>query len=208
MATTKMSFFNKSVPPLRRKQAILDAKDLEGLLQVNWRIGKIQLYSTFYTRVDQAFIIWGLLLIPMFATAQFFPISWSLQAILWSALSCIGLAAMFKWTRYWVVRRQVSWVLYCWVILMLIGVILTDLGIFLGWGSILMYLCPLWLGLIALGYICTGFGIRSRTLLMVGALHLVGIWSLPYFSGWEFILTGALMTICLLILAEFEWDHC
>ncbi|MBW4506030.1 MAG: hypothetical protein KME64_05925 [Scytonematopsis contorta HA4267-MV1] len=202
-----MSFFNDSVPPLRRKQAFIDTQDLEGLLRVNWRIGEIQLYSTFYTRIDQAFLIWGLLLLLMFVTAQFFPVDWSLQATLWSTLSCIGLSAMFKWTEYWVERRQVRWILYCWLMLMLVGVILTDLGIFFSWSSILIYLCPLWLGLTALGYLCTGFGVHSRSLLIIGAMHLLGILILPFIGSWQFLTTGMLMVVCLVILAEFEWDH-
>jgi hypothetical protein len=204
-----MSFFNKSVPPLRRKQIPLEIhEDLEGLWQVNWQIGKIKLYSNFYTRLDQAFIIWGLVLIPMFATAQFLPISWDLQAALWSILSFIGTAAMVYWTRYWVMRRQVIWILYCWVLLMLLGVILTDLGVFLGWGEILLNLCPLWLGLCALGYLFTGLAVRSRTLIITGIIHVLGIFILPYSGGWQFLTTGALMVVCLLLLAEFEWDHC
>ncbi len=206
---TKTSFFNHSVPPLRRKQAPLNIHELEeGLWLVNWQIGNIKLYSNFYTRIDQAFIIWGLLLIPMFATAQFLPIGWDLQAALWSVLSFIGTAAMVYWSTYWVKRRQVIWILYCWVLLMLLGVVLTDLGIFLGWGEILLNLCPLWLGLCTLGYFCTGLAVRSRTLLLTGIVHLLGIFLLPYFIGWEFLTTGGLMVVCLLLLAEFEWDHC
>jgi hypothetical protein len=205
----KMNFFNNSVPPLRRKQAPLNIHELEeGLWLVNWQIGKIKLYSNFYTRIDQAFIIWGLLLIPMFATAQFLPIGWDLQAGLWSILSFIGTVAMVYWSTYWVKRRQVIWILYCWVLLMLLGVVLTDLGIFLGWGEILLNLCPLWLGLCALGYLCTGLAVRSRTLIFTGVVHVLGIFILPYSGGWQFLTTGGLMVICLLLLAEFEWDHC
>lgn len=205
----KMNFFNNSVPPLRRKQLPLDIHSLEeGLWLVNWQIGKIKLYSNFYTRIDQAFIIWGLLLIPIFVTAQFLPIGWDLQAALWSILSFIGTVAMVFWSTYWVKRRQVIWILYWWVLLMLLGVILTDLGIFLGWGEILLNLCPLWLGLCALGYLCTGLAVRSRTLLFTGVVHVLGIFILPYSGSWQFLTTGALMVVCLLLLAEFEWDHC
>jgi hypothetical protein len=202
-----MSFFNSSVPPIRRKQGNLDIHDLEGLWHINWHIGKICLYSNFYTRIDQVFIVWSLLLIPMFVTAQFLPVSWIWQAAVWSILSFIGTAVMVCWSRYWVKRRQVSWVLHCWVLLMLLGVVLTDLGVFFGWGEVLLHLCPLWLGLSALGYFCTGLAIRSRTLLFTGLVHLLGILILPYISVWQFLVTGGLMVLCLLVLAEFEWDH-
>jgi hypothetical protein len=202
-----MSFFNNSVPPLRRKQANFNIHDLEGLQHINWHVGKITIYSNFYTRIDQAFIIWSLLLIPMFITAQFLPLNWYFQAGLWSVLSIVGTVVMVLWTHYWVKRRQVCWILYCWVFLMLLGVVLTDLGIFLGWGEILLNLCPIWLGLCSLGYLCTGLAVRSRTLIFTGIIHLLGIFILPYVSSWQFLATGALMVFCLLLLAEFEWDH-
>jgi hypothetical protein len=201
-----MSFFDSAKLPLRRKQSIVDIQELEGLWYVDWRIGKIQLHSTFYTRVDQACILWSLLIIPMFLTAQFVPISWSLQATVWSILSGIGLIAMVSWTSYWVDVRKVRWVLYCWIVLMLFGVILTDLSIFLGWGEVLVHLCELWLGLSTIGYLCTGLGVRSRALILAGILHLLFIFVLPFVVAWQFLCTGALMVFCLLLLAEFQWD--
>lgn len=201
-----MSFFNYSKPPLCRKQLTVEIEQLEGLWCVNWQIGKIPLYSTFYTRVDQACIFWSLLLIPIFITAQFLPISWNLQATLWSILSCTGITVMVILTSHWVNLKRVSWLLYCWIILMLFGVILTDLSIFLGWGEILIHLCPLWLGLSTLGYLCTGLAVRSRAFIFTGIVHLLGILVLPYIGPWQFLSTGTLMVFCLLILAEFQWD--
>jgi hypothetical protein len=142
----------------------------------------------------------------MFVTAQFLPISWTLQAALWSILSLIGIAMMVNFTRHWVQERQVTWILYCWALLMAFGVILTNMSIFLLWGDVLMHLCPLWLGLSAIGYWCTGFAVRSRAIIFIGILHLLGIFLLPYVSGWQFLSTGALMVFCLLLLAEFQWD--
>lgn len=202
-----MTFFNYSVPPLRRKQATLDIYDMEGLWLVNWQIGSFKLYSNFYTRIDQAFLLWGVLLVPMFTTAQFIPVSWSLQATLWSVLSAIGTIVMMSWSHYWVKSRRVEWLLYLWATLMLTGIILTNLGITFGWGEILLNLCPLWLGLSAVGYLCTGFAIRSRTILITGAVHLIGICLLQIWGEWQFLATGILMVCSLLLLAEFEWDH-
>ncbi|MBW4559872.1 MAG: hypothetical protein KME32_01745 [Mojavia pulchra JT2-VF2] len=201
-----MTFFNYSNPPLRRKQPSVEIQELEGIWYINWQVGKLKLYSTFYTCIDQACIFWSLLLITIFWTAQFFPISWSLQATWWSILSCIGIIAMVNWTSYWVKSKQVSWVLYCWVLLMLCGLILTDLGIFLGWPLILLNLCALWLGLSTIGYICTGLAVRSRALIFAGILHLLLIFLLPYIAAWQFLTTGAFMALCLLMLAEFQWD--
>lgn len=202
-----MGFFNDEVPPLRRKRDNLDIHDLEGLWRVSWQIGKRQFYSTYYTRVDRSFILWSILLVPMFATAQFLSVSWVTQATIWSVLSCLGVMVMIRWTRYWVVKRNVSWVLYCWAFLMLMGIILTNLGIFWGQGHILLNICPLWLGLSAIGYFCTGFAVRSRMLILTGAFHILGIAILPWIIGWQFLTTGGIMAACLLLLAEFEWDH-
>jgi hypothetical protein len=202
-----MSFFDYSVPPLRRKQEILDINDLEGLIKVDWQVGGFKFYSSFYTRVDQAFILWGLLLVPMFITAQFIPVNWAVQAQLWSILSAFGTIMTVVLTNTWVKRRQVSWILYCWVVLMVLGTGLTDLGVFLGWVDVLLNLCPIWLGLSTVGYLCTGFAVRSRTLLVAGMLHFLLVFLLPYFGSWHYLVTGMLMTLCLLLLAEFEWDH-
>ncbi|NEQ25840.1 MAG: hypothetical protein F6K28_43650, partial [Microcoleus sp. SIO2G3] len=90
--------------------------------------------------------------------------------------------------------------------LMLFGLVVTDLGIFLGWPEVLMNLCPLWLGLIALGYFCTGVVMRSRTLMLTGLVHLLSIWILPYCGAWQFLATGIITGGSVLLLAEFQWD--
>ncbi|MUG97340.1 hypothetical protein F7734_35430 [Scytonema sp. UIC 10036] len=203
-----MSFFNNSVPPLRRKQATQETYLLQGCRQVSWQIGNIQLYSNFYTRLDQSFLLWGLAIAPMFVTAQFLAVSWDVQAVLWSILSIIATVGMVSWTHSWVKQKQVCWILYCWVRLMLLGVVLTDLAVFFCWGEILLNLCPVWLGLCSFGYVCTGLAIRARALLFASVIHLLGIFILPYVGGWQFLVTGAVMFFCLFLLAELEWDHC
>lgn len=206
LAASGMTFFNYSVPPLRRKQLTLDILDDEGLVCLHLQIGKDRSYSKFYTRIDQACLFWGILVLPMFFTAQFIPLSWTLQAGLWSVLSLLGTLTMVCWTHYWVKVERVSWVLYGWVMLMFLGLILTDLGVFLGWGSVLANLCPLWLGLSSLGYLGTGFAVRSRAILAIGFIHLGAILVLPYIGSWSFLFTGIVMALSLLILAEFQWD--
>jgi len=201
-----MTFFNYSVPLLRRKQLTIEVQDLEGLWQVQFSLGKERFYSKFYTCLDRACLLWSLLLIPMFGTAQFFPVSWMLQAGLWSVLSLVGTAAMVSMTYSWVKIERLTWVLYGWVILMLLGLVLTDFGIFLGWEKVLPNLCPLWLGISGIGYLGTGFAGRSRALLATTFFHLSGILILPYTSGWSFLFTGAGMVFSLLVLAELQWD--
>ncbi|MEG5018567.1 MULTISPECIES: hypothetical protein [unclassified Microcoleus] len=201
-----MTFFNYSVPPLRRKQLNIEVQELEGLWQVQFPLGKDRFYSQFYTCLDRTCLLWSLLLIPIFGTAQFFSVSWMLQAGLWSALSLVGTAAMVSMTYSWVKIERLLWVLYGWVILMLLGLLLTDLAIFLSWGKVLANLCPLWLGMSGIGYLGTGFAVRSRALLAASLLHLVGILILPYTGGWSFLFTGTVMVFSLLVLAELQWD--
>ncbi|AFZ08257.1 hypothetical protein Osc7112_3920 [Oscillatoria nigro-viridis PCC 7112] len=201
-----MTFFNYSVPPLRRKQINIAVQDLEGLWHVQFPLGKDRFYSKFYTCLDRTCLLWSLLLIPIFGTAQFFSVSWMLQAGLWSTLSLLGTAAMVSWTYYWVKIERLTWVLYGWVILMLLALLLTDLAIFLSWGKVLANLCPLWLGMSGIGYFGTGFAVRSRALLATSLFHVLGIFILPYTGGWYFLFTGTVMVFSLLVLAELQWD--
>lgn len=201
-----MTFFNLTVPPLRRKQPCLDIHELPGLWCVHLQFGNMTLYSTFYTQVDRACIIWSLISVAIFFTAQFFPLDWRFQAVLWSVLTLVGTVLMVAWTRFWVKEEGVSWVLYFWVILMVAGLVITDLGIYLSWGEVLIRLCDLWLFLSAVGYVCTGLAVRSRAIILVGAFHVLCMFMLPLFRAWQFLVTGAVQAIGLLVLAQWQWD--
>lgn len=201
-----MTFFNPSEPIIRSKQEALDFQDRQGLLSLDIKLGDKTLISVFYTRIDQVFILWGLISAAIFITAQFAPISWVIQAGLWSVLTLIGTMGMVVLTHFWVKVERLRWVLYFWVILMLTGVVLTDLSIFLSWGPILMRLCPMWMGLSALGYFGTGVGMRSRAFTVASIVHLLGIAVLPYLGGWQFLSTGIVMAASLLMFAGVQWD--
>lgn len=201
-----MALFNLAEPIIRRKQEALDFQDRQGLWQLKLQIQNKTLFYSFYTRIDQVFVVWGLISAVIFITAQFAPIDWITQAIFWSVLTIIGTVGMTCLTHYWVKVERLRWVLYAWIILMLGGVILTDLSILLSWGQVLMHLCHLWLGLSAIGYFATGWGLRSRAFIIAGIFHLFGIVILPYCMGWQFLATGMIMAINLLIFAETQWD--
>lgn len=201
-----MTFLNLSEPIFRRKQHALDFQDRQGLLKFKIALRDKTLVSSFYTRIDQVFVVWGLICSVIFFTAQFSPIDWITQATFWSILTIIGTIGMSRLTYFWVRVERLRWVLYTWIILMLGGVIITDLGIFWGLGKILMHLCDIWLALSAVGYISTGIGMRSRAFVVSGLFHLLGIVILPYCIGWQFLATGLIMTLNLLIFAETQWD--
>ena len=201
-----MVLFNSPEPIIRRKQQALDFQDRQGLLQLKLQVSNKTLFNSLYTRIDQVFVLWGLVTAVIFFTAQFAPIDWITQAAFWSVLTGIATLGMTVLTHFWVKVERLRWVLYSWIILMLGGVVITDLGIFCGWGTVLMNLCPLWLGLSAVGYICTGLGLRSRAFIIAGLFHVLGILVLPYCIGWQFVATGLIMTINLLVFAETQWD--
>ena len=201
-----MHLFNFAEPIIRRKQHALDFQDRQGLLTLKLQIRNKTLFNSIYTRIDQVFVFWGLITAVIFFTAQFAPINWITQAAFWSILTGLGTIAMTILTHFWVKVERLRWVLYAWIALMLGGMAITDLGIYYGSGTILMHLCHLWLGLSAVGYFCTGFGLRSRAFMMSGLFHIAGIAILPYCIGWQFLATGLVMTANLLMFAETQWD--
>lgn len=193
-------------PILRRKQHALDVQDLEGLLHIHIQFRGLKLFSGFYTRIDQVFGLWGTITTIVFATAQFVTVNWTYQAIAWSILTLIGSWGTCHLAWYWVTVERLRWVVYAWVGLMIGGILLTNWGIFGGGWILLPHLCRLWLGLSALGYGITAWGLRSRALLTSGLLHLGAISLLPCLPNWQFLFTGAITAGSLFLLAEIQWD--
>ena len=202
-----MNLLHSTKPILRRKQRDIYCQEYQSLVSLYLKIAGKTLYSGLYSCLDQVLIIWGLIVGAIFVTAQFLPISWTTQAIVWSILTLAGTLSMMILTHFWVKQQQLNWTLYLWVMLMVSGVILTDCSIFLGWGWLLIHLSHLWLGLCSLGYIITALGLSSRALLLVGLGHLLGLFILPYVMGWQFLATAVIMVVSLLVLAETQWDH-
>ncbi len=200
------SFFDLKIPLIRRKHSAFEIEDLPGLWRVHWQLGDTTILSTFYTRIDQACLLWGVISGVIFSTAQFAAIDWGTQAILWSGLTLIGTVLMVNLARRWTTIEPLNYIIAAWVILMLGGLVLTDLSVFLSWGQVLAQLCTLWLGLNVLGYLYTGLKMRSRAFFLVALVHLLGIAALPYVGAWQFLTTGILIGLSSLLLAEFQWD--
>lgn len=198
-------WFDLSIP-LRRKRSAFEIEDLPGLWRVHWQLGEKTILSTFYTRIDQACLLWGIISTLIFVTAQFLTIDWQTQAFLWSGLSLLGTIAMTKLSQCWRSIKPLKDVIDAWVILMIAGVTITDLSVFLGWGEILARLCPLWLGIDAIGYIYTGIRMQSRAFMFIGLLNFAAIALLPYVSVWQFLTTGLVTGISAILVAELQWD--
>jgi len=201
-----MTFFNPAEPIWRRKQEELDTQDRCGLLNLRLGWGDRIFFASDYSRIDQVSLLWGAIAAGIFITAQFAPISWHLQAIIWTALSGVGLIGTTALAHFWVRVERLEWLLYSWIALAALGVALTDGAIFWGWGWLLMYVCHLWLGLGALGYFLLGFGVRSRALCLAGCLHVLGIGLLWLVPSWQFLATGLVMAVNSFAIAETQWD--
>lgn len=201
-----MTFFNSTEPLVRRKQDALDVQDRLGAWQIDLKLGNFRLFSTIYTPIDQVFLLWGLLTLLMFTVAQLIPLNWAMQAIAWSALTAVGTVVMIGLTHFWARVESLVWLIYLWAMLMLLGMVLTNIGIFGHWGWALMNLCPMWLGLSAVGYALTSLGLRSRTFLLLALVHLGSIGFLPTIAAWQFLATGIVMGGSLLLLAQVQWD--
>ncbi len=202
-----MTFFNSREPLLRRKQIHLDIQDLQGLIQWRLTLKQRTLVSWLYTRIDQVFLLWGWITAVIFLTPHFFPaMSWGRQAIWWSMVTFLGIAAMNSLAWFWVRIEHFRWLIYLWSSLMAVGLGLTDYGIVSGSGFILAHLCTLWLALCALGYGVMGVGMKSRTFLLVALLHVVIIPVIPLMIGHQFLVTAATISGSLFLLAEVQWD--
>ncbi|WP_069789995.1 hypothetical protein A5482_000695 [Cyanobacterium sp. IPPAS B-1200] len=201
-----MPFFKPKQPILQRKPLSVEDDYFNAMRP--WRFNPhpwLPLCGV-YTCIDQSMVLWGLISGFIFLVAQFCPFSWVDQAIAWSILTIIGSGIMIALTYGWTVIERLSWLLYTWVGLMVFGVIMTDLAIALGWGWLLIHLCSLWLLISAMGYLVTGFAMRSRAFFLATVIHGVAIFFLPHVIGWQFLFTGLVMMSNLLIFAEGHWD--
>ena len=188
------------------KQSLVDPVDLHGVIKIQFGRSDKKIF-TYFTRLDQALILWGVAIAAVFLVAQCYWLDWFTQARLWSILSCLVLLVSSKLAWFWVTTRNQRWIVYLWSFLVLGGLGLTDYGIFAGWALVLRNLCALWLGLSAVGYVATGIGIHAQALLLTGAVHGIAILGLGLVPAHQFLLTGSVMSVSLFLLAMFHWDH-
>ncbi len=201
-----MYFFKPNQPILQNKELSSDSDPsaLVNSLRLKW----LERYNLcgIYTCVDQAMLIWGLISGVIFFSAQFLPFSWIHQAIFWTIITTVAIVAMVYLTYTWTILEEVSGLIYSWIILMVLGLILTDYAIVSGWGFVLIHLCDLWLILSAVGYLITGIILRSRAFFLAAIIHILTIFVLPWFVSWQFAITGFVMMSNLLVFSEKQWD--
>ncbi|WP_088891643.1 hypothetical protein [Leptolyngbya ohadii] len=201
-----MSFFNLDTPVISKKKSALEIPPAPGLLKIHWQVGRFTIHSSFYTKHDQACLLWSILSGSIFVMAQFLPVSWITQAIFASAITLTGIAGMVYLTWYLRAERRLAIVLYAWIGLMLTGAIVTDLSIIFSWLPVLMNICALWLSLSAIGYLITAVGMRSRAFFLAAMLHLLAIQILPYVAPWQSLITGIVIGFSVYLIAELQWD--
>lgn len=201
-----MSFFKPHQPILQKKQLSFNPQQLVSLGCLKIKPLQFLNLSGIYTCIDQVMICWGMVAGIIFLSAQFLPINWTDQAIFWSIITLIAVILMITLTHTWTSMERLSWLLYGWVALMVIGVIITDCSIVYHWGIMLSHLSHLWLLLSAIGYGLTAWGVRSRAFVIATIIHSVSIFFLSWFGSWQFAMTGLIMMSNLLIFAEGQWD--
>ncbi|WP_242028286.1 hypothetical protein [Pseudanabaena sp. FACHB-2040] len=201
-----MSFFNFDTPIVSKKQSAFSIYDSPGLWRVHWQIKQRVIVSTFYTRHDQACLLWAAVSAAIFLAAQFLSLNWFAQAMMASGLTVLCVVGMVALTSHFSAEERLTWVLYGWSGLMLVGTLTTDLSLFLGWGEVLGHLCPLWLGISGIGYVITGLGMRSRAFMLIAAAHFLTIYILPHVGMWQPLTTGIVISGCALLIAEVQWD--
>jgi hypothetical protein len=201
-----MSFFNVEIPIFTPKKSAFEIAEMPGLWRVHWQINDRVIYSSFYTRHDQACLLWGTISALVFVMAQFFPWNWMTQTLIATALTLVGVVGTVGLTWRFALVERLSWVLGSWILLMLSGAIVTYQGIFGSWAWILPQICPIWLSLSGIGYLMTGFGMRSRLFLLLSLVHLAAIVILPYFPAWKPFITGLVISGSAFLIAEFQWD--
>lgn len=192
-------------PLLRSKQHILDVQDLQGAWHVRHSVfGYV--FSSIYTRIDQIFALWGGLAVLMFASVHVLHVSWQHMATAWSLLTVIAVISMVAMVRFWAQVERLMWLVYSWAVLMLVGTAITNWGVFGYVGPILINLCPLWLGLCAVGHGLTGWGIRSRTFMVLAAVHGSAAFAITQLGSWQYATTGLIIGGSLLLLTQLQWD--
>ncbi|NCJ07839.1 hypothetical protein GS597_15245 [Synechococcales cyanobacterium C] len=195
-----------SEPLLRSKQSALDIQDLKGLLHLRWRWGDWVVLDAHYTRIDQVFMLWGLIAGVIFMTAEWAPLLWTTQALLWSVVTLSISAIMIRLSWCWARIERLRWLVCFWASLMLLGVVITDIGIFGHWGWLMGHLCLLWLELCAFGYGVSAIAVQSRSLGTVGLIHGLSGVAIANLSTHSFGMTALIMAGTLLLLGEYQWD--
>ena len=189
------------------KRVLPDPEERPGLIALSCRLPGGRVLETYFTRLDQALLLWGGVTAIIFLTAQFSYLDWLTQAFYDSILTISATAITVCMTWQWATVKQVRWILGIWSIVMVFAIGLSDYSIVAGNGLILQHLCTAWLSACAIGYFITAIGLSSRAMMLVGCMHLVTVAACWSFLPWQFLIAGSVLTCSLWMLGLLQWDH-
>lgn len=200
---------NEHLLPLHPSAIAL--RDLSGLIKAYFKKillknPTIVLPEFSFSELDQAFVLWGVVALAIFSTAQFSALSWTTQAYIDAVLTSAGIASTSQLTWRLACSERLRWVVVLWAVLMTGGMVATAYGIFGGVGVVLMNLCPLWLGLCAVGYLAMAVGLRSRSFSAASLVHGLAIAFLTFDPSWQFLNSGLVMASTLFFFSVVPWD--
>ncbi|MGB3788123.1 MAG: hypothetical protein WA949_08935 [Phormidesmis sp.] len=188
----------------------LGVQDLGGLLNIRFQPYfklKAQNWLSFhFSSIDQAFLVWGGLTLIIFLTGQFSSMSWMTQATLDAALTGTGIAWASGLTWTLIDDKRLNWVIFLWAGLMTLGMSVTAYGIYGCVSGIMVSLCPLWMGLCALGYGAMAAGMRSHAFTAACLVHTLAIPVLYHQPSWQYLTTGLVISLTLLFFSIVPWD--
>ena len=165
------------------------------------------LSSICFSAIDQAFLVWGAIALVIFSLAQFSPISWTTQAVLDAALTGVGIAKTSGLTWAIATEAKLRWVVLLWAMLMTAGSLVTVYGIFCSSALILLNLCPLWLGVCAMGYGAMAIGMKSHCFTAAFWVHLRAIVFLSHTANCQFFTSGLVIALTLFFFSIVPWDR-
>lgn len=218
-----MTSFDLSEPLLPPYPKTVGMQDLNGLLKAHFKpqqaahslLARLLRFPSrslnlSFSQLDQAFLVWGAIALAIFSLAQFGALSWMTQSLLDAALTGMGIVSTSKLTWRLACSERLKWVVCLWAVLMMGGMIATAYGIF--WSSspgavlILINLCPLWLGLCAVGYLAMSIGLQSRCFGAASWVHGWAIVALSFYPHSQFLSTGLTMALTLFFFSVVPWD--
>lgn len=184
----------------------LGMQDLSRLLETHLRRRVQNWHSFCFSSIDQAFLIWGGLTLIIFLIGQFSSVSWMTQAMFDAALTGAGIASTSGLTWTLIDDERLNWVIFLWAGLMTAGIVVTAYGIYGGVSVLMVSLCPLWMGLCALGYGAMAVGMRSHAFSAACLVHTLAIMLLYHQPNWQYLTTGLVISLTLLFFSVVPWD--
>ncbi len=204
--TISMTFFHLHNAIEAEDNQSLGMQDIGGLLSVLLK-QKAQFWPSFeLSAIDQAFLIWAGITLVIFLTGQFSSVSWAMQTVIDAALTGVGIASTSRLNWALVGDERLNWVIALWAVLMTAGMCVSAYGIYACESLIMVNLCPLWMGLCALGYGAMAVGMRSHAFTAACLVHTLAIALLHHQPNWQYLTTGLVISSTLVFFSVVPWD--